>query len=499
MVSSVVAAARAGLTPVLAGGAVAGLLLGSTLLPRPSGSVQAVPAPAPHGGLAVAPAPRSGVTVPDAGRPVDVASLPPTVPASVSQVQLRATPPPTVGVTPTPTTTPAPADPVAAARGLTASGIPVRALAAYSAAASALDRAEPACRLDWPLLAAIGRVESNHGRFGGSVLGVDGRSRPDIVGPALDGHGFALVRDTDGGRLDGDPRYDRAVGPMQFLPGTWAVVGTDADGDGTADPQDLDDAAVAAGRYLCAYGADLADPAQRRASILRYNHSAEYADLVLALADAYARGVKPGPLPSPLPSSVAVRPLPPSGTPLPPASVTTPQPTGSALAAATVAGTPTGTPAGTPAGTPTAAVTAGTSSSSPASTSTPTGSASPAPTSTPTSGRTDTPTGSSTPSSTSAGTGTATGTPTCTPVPSATPTPTGSAEPTATSTRTPTPTGSAEPTATPARTLSPTPTTTVTPSDSASPTPTATGGSTPTVTPTATPTSTPTACATPAG
>ncbi|MGN6245485.1 MAG: hypothetical protein ACTHQ3_17685, partial [Motilibacteraceae bacterium] len=227
------AAVRAGLAPVLAGGAVAGLLLGSSLLPRPSGSVQAVPAPSPHGGLAVAPAPRSGVTVPD-GRPLDVASLPPTVPASVTQVQLRATPPPTAGVTPTPTPTPAPADPVAAARGLTASGIPVRALAAYSAAAGALDRAEPPCRLDWPRLAAIGRGESNHGRFGGRVLGVDGRSRPDIVGPALDGKGFALVRDTDGGRLAGDPPYDRAVGPMQVLPGTWAVVGVAAAGAGTA-------------------------------------------------------------------------------------------------------------------------------------------------------------------------------------------------------------------------------------------------------------------------
>ena len=38
--------------------------------------------------------------------------------------------------------------------------------------------------------------------------------------------------DTDGGELDKDTVYDRAVGPMQFIPSTWAVVKVDADGDG---------------------------------------------------------------------------------------------------------------------------------------------------------------------------------------------------------------------------------------------------------------------------
>ncbi len=47
------------------------------------------------------------------------------------------------------------------------------------------------------------------------------------------------------------PTYDRAVGPMQFLPGTWGRWGSDGDRDGVSDPQDVDDAALAAARYLC--------------------------------------------------------------------------------------------------------------------------------------------------------------------------------------------------------------------------------------------------------
>jgi len=40
---------------------------------------------------------------------------------------------------------------------------------------------------------------------------------------------FAGITATDGGLMDRDTAYDRAVGPMQFLPGTWRAVGTDAD------------------------------------------------------------------------------------------------------------------------------------------------------------------------------------------------------------------------------------------------------------------------------
>ena len=96
-----------------------------------------------------------------------------------------------------------------------ASDIPAPALRAYRAAAAALAVSDPTCGLDWALLAGIGKVESNHGRYGGAQLGADGVARPRIIGIALDGRpGVALIRDTDRGVLDGDTTFDHAVGPM---------------------------------------------------------------------------------------------------------------------------------------------------------------------------------------------------------------------------------------------------------------------------------------------
>ena len=50
---------------------------------------------------------------------------------------------------------------------------------------------------------------------------------------------------------------------MQFIPSTWAVVGVDADGDGERNPQDIDDAALAAAVYLCSGNEDLSTDAGR--------------------------------------------------------------------------------------------------------------------------------------------------------------------------------------------------------------------------------------------
>lgn len=168
-------------------------------------------------------------------------------------------------------------------------GIPRRALQSYVAAAETTGRDQPACGIAWNTLAGIGASESSHGAFGGARLDDGGVARPSIIGVALDGtRGNRAIRDTDGGRLDGDTTWDRAVGPLQFIPSTWRKWGADGDGDGRIDPHDLDDAALAAARYLCASGGDLtASPGWSRA-VLTYNNSGEYARKVARTATQYA-------------------------------------------------------------------------------------------------------------------------------------------------------------------------------------------------------------------
>jgi hypothetical protein len=170
--------------------------------------------------------------------------------------------------------------------------IPVAALNAYHHAASVLAQTDPSCHISWTFLAGIGRVESDHGRYGGSVLSADGVSRPEILGPVLDGAGpFAAISDTDNGRLDHNTTWDRAVGQMQFIPSTWAMYGRDGDGDGVANPDDINDSALAAGTYLCAGGMDLSTMAGMAQGAYRYNQSDYYVSLVLAFTRGYRTGV----------------------------------------------------------------------------------------------------------------------------------------------------------------------------------------------------------------
>ncbi|GGO87737.1 hypothetical protein GCM10011584_13080 [Nocardioides phosphati] len=170
-------------------------------------------------------------------------------------------------------------------------GIPTAALAAYQRAEQVINDADKSCHIDWALIAAIGRVESDHGRYGGNTLDTQGVSHPGIYGPALDGtHQTQAITDTDGGLYDNDKVWDRAVGAMQFIPSTWAKVGVDADGDGKRNPQDIDDAALATAVYLCSGTDDLGTDTGRRSSVYRYNHSNDYVDLVLKIRDAYLQG-----------------------------------------------------------------------------------------------------------------------------------------------------------------------------------------------------------------
>ncbi|GAA3165773.1 hypothetical protein GCM10010531_17910 [Blastococcus jejuensis] len=200
---------------------------------------------------------------------------------------------------------PSPATPTVIS-GLAANGIPNVALNAYRLSAARMASAKPSCGIDWSLLAGIGRVESNHGRYGGAVLHSDGTATPRILGPALDGVQFAYIADSDGGKWDDDTRYDRAMGPMQFIPTTWRAYAIDADGNGETDPFNINDAALAAANYLCTAGGNLRTVAGQRAAVFAYNHSDSYVNQVLALANAYASGIPVADLPIVGPTTGAV-------------------------------------------------------------------------------------------------------------------------------------------------------------------------------------------------
>lgn len=161
-------------------------------------------------------------------------------------------------------------DPAWLRRTVTRTGIPRRALLAYADATITVDRRDPGCHLGWTTLAGIGSVESQHGTIDGRTLGPDGRPNAPIAGPVLDGQGSVAAIRTGG-------RWARARGPMQFLGATWVRWRADGDGDGVTDVDDLDDAALAAARYLCAAGGDLSTAESWNRAVMAYNHSTAYA------------------------------------------------------------------------------------------------------------------------------------------------------------------------------------------------------------------------------
>ncbi len=124
------------------------------------------------------------------------------------------------------------------------STIPPAYLSLYRSAASTC------AGLPWTVLAGIGAVET--------------------------GHGADVHRSVKG-----------AVGPMQFLPSTFAEYGVDGDGDGVADINNPADAIYSAARYLCLWGAGRGGQALYDA-IWAYNHADWYVRLVVQYANAYA-------------------------------------------------------------------------------------------------------------------------------------------------------------------------------------------------------------------
>ena len=274
-------------------------------------------------------------------------------------------------------------------------GTPQAVLAA--AYRKAVSEAPDGCHLQVAHLAAVGQVES--GSIGGRSVTADHRVTPAIYGPLLDGGPFAVIRDSDRGAYDGASDYDRAMGPLQFLPGTWTWAGRDGDGDGRRDPQNVFDAASATAGYLCLDGRDLARSGDLRAAVLSYNQSGAYHSAVLAWVSYFQRhglaalatvafrvgsGGRASAMTTPTPD-----PIPPTAAPSVVATPTKPPRTGTSApsgAGATggpttppVTGTPT-TPIPTPSTTPAPAPT--TPAPSPSSATAPPAIPEPAPTST---------------------------------------------------------------------------------------------------------------------
>jgi hypothetical protein len=120
--------------------------------------------------------------------------------------------------------------------------------------------------VDWTVLAAIGSIETDHGRS----------AAPGV--------------------RSGVNSYGCCAGPMQFYVvgrgSTWASYGLDGNGDGRASPYDPADAIPAAARYLRASGA----PRDYRRAIYAYNHADWYVEDVLARAAAYRGAARGGQL-----------------------------------------------------------------------------------------------------------------------------------------------------------------------------------------------------------
>ena len=203
--------------------------------------------------------------------------------------------------------------------------VPLVALNAYVRASRTLSVEDPSCGIHWSQLAGIGRIESQHGHFASSTLDINGHTTTPIIGIALDGRilsgaapdadtpdatgrteqtgdvsRLALIRDTDGGRLDGDAVFDRAVGPMQFIPTTWSLYDhSDGDGDDIIDPQNIYDATLASARYLCDAPGSMLTPEGEQAAYFAYNHDLQYSQNVTLAGRRYHDALRITPEASP--------------------------------------------------------------------------------------------------------------------------------------------------------------------------------------------------------
>ncbi|QYN25911.1 murein transglycosylase [Amycolatopsis sp. DSM 110486] len=228
-----------------------GIVLVVTIGVRNPAPSAAPPVPAATSSFSVPPQrPQSGATAPRAGL-----AAPPDRPTESDQAELDAW----------------------AARVAGKTQLSARVLAAYGRAEMWMRRQKPACHLSWATLAGIGHLATPS-----LTVSSSGDMTPAVVGASVGA-------DTDSGALDGDRKADHELGPLHFTPATWKKYAERANGDGKpANPQNIDDAAFTAARYLCSGGDDLGTPTGWWRAMLFYNASVDYVQSVFSAADSYA-------------------------------------------------------------------------------------------------------------------------------------------------------------------------------------------------------------------
>lgn len=147
--------------------------------------------------------------------------------------------------------------------------IPELVFYAYRAAEMQLAIDSPECGLPWNLLAAVGRLNSGHADGG----------RTDILGtlttPVVTPEGL--------------------LGPMRLAPAVWEQYSADGNADGTADPQNIFDATLAAGARMCADGGNLREPDGEARAVASFDPSPDYLANVRSWSGAYGKAAEVAP------------------------------------------------------------------------------------------------------------------------------------------------------------------------------------------------------------
>ena len=179
--------------------------------------------------------------------------------------------------------------------------IPQIVLNAYEHAANVFATRDPSCQISWADMAALGRIESGQAQHGMTRLAANGDTYPPILGPPLDGSGgnAALPQPPNLPYYDGPGPWEQAVGPMQFIPTSWATSGLVGGSNSTPDPNNVFDAAMGAANYLCraAAGQSLTTLSGLTQAYFSYNHSATYVSEALSNAVYYGATINPPPTP----------------------------------------------------------------------------------------------------------------------------------------------------------------------------------------------------------